>query len=263
MDYWGREAFEGMLALAAYIAYCESCVDKQKTKTSIFKNLPHRSAGPLWHLLQQALQTLGDKSQFSGAYLPLLRDPYKTEINETVTQLAQQKHGKIPTNLDYPRILTMLGNFTNTALANRVFGFFEQITQKRFQTTFSGIFRSAKGASPPFVEIFEYEGAQTFSPDQVFICDRDTGQALPLSPLIIMGLGTTTSHYEHEEMYFYDTERPKDTLYAYKSIRPGKEQQITGDGDLAPLFERLRSMKELDPESSLISGVKLQSRTEA
>lgn len=262
MDLCGREAFEAMLAFAAYTAYCEMCVRRPKADTFLFKGLQHRSAGPLWHLLQQTLKSLGDRAKFSAAYLLLLRDAYKAEFNDAVTQLAQQKHGKIVTNLNYPRILTMLGNLISASLANRAVGFFEHVTQKKFQSKFSGIFRSAKGPSAPFVEIFEYDGTQSFSSDQVFICDHESGQALSLSPLIIVGLAEATNHYEQEEMYLFDTDRAKDATYAYRSVRPGKEQPITVQGDFSILFNMLHSMKEMDPELNLVEGIRLQTRTD-
>jgi hypothetical protein len=52
----------------------------------------------------------------------------------------------------------------------KVLGYFEDARRKAFSmNTFQGIFRHARGASPPFIDVYEYEGTEDFPSEFVFL----------------------------------------------------------------------------------------------
>lgn len=193
MEHCAREAVEAFLALAAYLSYNEYCCGNKRAITRIFKSMPHRSAGPLWSLLKQSVSALGERSVFSRKYSQLVQDPLFTEIDVSIRNLSFAKHGKIA-EVDYPRLVTILGNVTSQVFQSKLFGFFEDVKKKQFQNVFAGVFRNAIGPSQVFTDIYKYEGDQTFSSEQVFVVDVDRSEGLPMSPLMLWGLSTKEEH---------------------------------------------------------------------
>ncbi len=111
----GREAFEGALTLAAYIAYSEWCAAKGEQSSAYFKGMAHRSAGPLWGLLCNCLKRLGANARYSKGLMPLVQAPLYDEIVSAVDAIAQEKHGKTSA-IDFPNILNIIGNIIVSTL---------------------------------------------------------------------------------------------------------------------------------------------------
>jgi hypothetical protein len=257
MDTLGREAVEAALGLFAYIAYSEYCSMRGKHSSHIFKGMQHRSTGPLWNMLKQTLAEGAGKALFCREMSRMLRNPWFGELDHVVSNIAQSKHGKT-SEIDYPRILALVGNLANAVFSTCLFGYFEDVKRKPFRSSFCGTFRNARGPARPFVDMYEYEGRDGFSPEMVFLCHAESGQALPLSPLLLWGLNVSGSRYEEPDLYLYDRSSDKDKMFGYKSVQPREELRIECQDDFGPLFAQLQEMKSEDPRVHLIEGISLR-----
>src|SRR6202044_2456765 len=102
----------------------------------------------------------------------------KPPIALTSTKGARFEHGSV------------LGGKTRAARVNsqwkstgRVFGYFEEVRRKAFRTDrYTGIFRSARGPSSAFNDIFSFEGPESFPQEFVFVFDLARKTGLHLSP---------------------------------------------------------------------------------
>ena len=92
----------------------------------------------------------------------------------------------------------------------------------------------------------------------VFLCDVESGKALPLSPLILWGLNVSRSRYEEPDLYLYDKDSEKNGVFGYKSVQPREELRIECRDDFVPLFEHLQEMKSEDRTVDLIQGISLR-----
>ena len=190
--HWGREALEAILVLITYLCYQEHCIVKDR-ESSYFKGVK-RSAGPIWDLLKRCVEATGDKWTFSREALRLRDGAVFEELDNGVSQIAMAKHGKLAEGLDYPRLLEQVGNVLNKVMDGKVLGFFEDIRLMPFsKNRHSGIFRNARGPSLPFIDIYQYEGADNYPAEYVFAFDVEKQQGLPLYPIILRGLDTTRS----------------------------------------------------------------------
>jgi hypothetical protein len=257
METLGRESIEAALSVFAYTTYSEYCTMKGRGASYMFKGMPHRSAGPLWNMLKQTLADVSGKSRFCCEVSRVLEEPLRGELEVAVSNIAQSKHGKIA-EVDYPRILTLLGNLARAVFSTYLFGYFEDVRKKPFQASFRGIFRHARGPARPFVDMRGYEGSESLSPEMVFLCDAETGEALPLSPLFLWGLNLSGSRYEEPDLYLYDRGSEKEEVFGYKSVQPRQELRIEHRGEFAPLFEQLRGMKSEDRRIGLVQGISLR-----
>jgi hypothetical protein len=92
-----REAFEGMLALAVYTAFCT--VTGSRT-SNYFKGLRQCSAGPLWRTLRDMAAASGRRWLIAKELLPLISGSFLAEMDHAVTQVAPAKHGKKSDGVD-------------------------------------------------------------------------------------------------------------------------------------------------------------------
>lgn len=88
----GREAFEMVLALMAYIAVSEA-VARQKLGKAL-KTYQHRSMGPLKALLVTSLNALGTDAEFAKGFNQLL-DHYKDQLDQAIDDFNDHKHDKL------------------------------------------------------------------------------------------------------------------------------------------------------------------------
>jgi hypothetical protein len=262
MGRWGREAFEGMLMLAAYIAYVEHC-GAGGAKGGIFKGMRQRSAGPLWAMLKRCAAATGKKWQVAPQLAELAGGDVAEEIDTAVAKVAQSKHGKTVGGLDYSRLLERMGNIIARALGGKTFGYFEDTRRKPFSMNkFQGIFRNARGHSAPFIEIYEYEGSENFPPEFVFLFDVERGNGLPLYPLIVRGLDNKRSYRAEADFFVFDIVRRNDTEVAYRAIQERDEVVIFAQSEFPELFQNVSECLAQDPNCSLVEGIALKVRTE-
>lgn len=127
------EFVEAALAMAAYTAYFDYCIHKGHGETKLFKSLTQRSASPLWALLKDCLQQLGNKATISSPYKELLSQELNEDVDNVVRFLAQRKHGKASdTSVDVLRPVRVLANISQKVFANNSFGFFENVRKQKF-----------------------------------------------------------------------------------------------------------------------------------
>jgi len=261
MDRWGREALEGLLSVAAYLGYAEHCA-VGGAGGSVFKGFRQRSAGPLWAMFKRCATATGAKWEFGKELLSLSATPVLEEIDTAVSQVAFAKHGKRAEHLDYPRVLEKIGNALAKAVHGRVLGYFEDAKRKPFSmNTFQGIFRNARGASPPFIDVYEYEGREDFPSEFVFLFDVETGIGLPLFPLVVRGLDRARSHHEEPDFFLYDIVRAGEKEIAFKAVQERDEVVSSADGRFPELFETAAAVVKEDAQTTLIKDVKLRPRS--
>lgn len=238
----GREAVEGLLTLGAYVAYADYCAHS-KQASSHFKHLPHRSAGPLWSVLRNLVNGEKNGLTFSRPIAGLFDPSCYNQLNNWIDFLAKAKHGKdFP--IDYVSFLGLLGNHVGKLFSDWVFGVFESVTAKRFASgRFQGIFRSLQGASPTFINVYQYEGPHIFSGSDVFVVNIKLGQALNLSPLFLWGLNTRVSG-EEPELYEFDSTKAEN--YMFKATQARIERPVEKDSDLVDIWHALTEMRDHD-----------------
>ncbi|MVT68475.1 molecular chaperone [Bradyrhizobium pachyrhizi] len=253
----GREAVEGLLTLATYVAYADFCAHSQKT-SSHFKGLPHRSAGPLWALLRNLTKVENRNLTFSAPIRDLFDGQNYDQHNQWIDEIAKSKHGK-EFKIDFVSLLGHFGNAVAKIFVDWQFGVFEAVTPKRFATNkFHGIFRTLSGASQTFINVLEYEGSQPFADSDVFIVNSKEGTALNLSPLFVWGLNRLSTE-EEPELFEFDSE--KANQFAFKAIQFRAEQIVGEKSPAHEIWIRLRQMREQDQCSPEIGGLTFQSFT--
>lgn len=259
MDRWGREALEAMLALIAYVAYAEHRAGGGEGGGT-FKGFRQRSAGPLWGMFKRCASTSGPGWMFAKDLLPLADATNLAEIDHAVSQIAQAKHGKRAEGLDYPRVLEKIGNALAKTMHDKVFGYFEDARRKKFSMkAFQGIFRNARGSSPPFIDVYEYEGPEDFPQEFVFLVDLQKGVGLPLFPLLVRGIDKGRSHHEEPDFFLYDIVRHDGTEIAFKAVQ--ERPEITLDGESLPeLFADVAALLREDVALIPVQDIKLTKR---
>lgn len=256
LDLLGLETFEAFLCLAAYVSYSEYRCVKGSAQTKLLKGFRQRSAGPLWALLKGALQELRGCAHFSRGYLKLVEEPFVVEFDQAVGEVAKFKHGKKAVGLDYVRILGILGNVTNRVFAEQIFGSFEAVTKQRLKREYTGFFRCARGPSAPFIDLYEYSGRESFSDEQVFVCDPETGQALLVTPLMLWVQAESGTRRWEPQLFMFDI--AKDGEFGFKATEVLDELVARSDNEWAPIFEELQRMRDFDPQLAVIEHVRLQ-----
>jgi len=260
MDRAGRSALEGMLSLAAYIAYIEHCTIT-RASSGFLKNMGKRSAGPLWALLKGCAAATGKKWTFMREIVPIVEGSSRDEFDRAISLVAQAKHDKRVDGLDYPRILGQLGNALSRCFNGRAFGFFEQARLQFLSLDqHEGLFRSMQGPSAPFTEIHEYKGHLAFPPQFVFMFDVATGEGLPLSPLFVRGLDAREDRYVEPDLYSYDIRRGGGREVAYKAVQE-REEVVLSQQNIPQLFSSISSTLEADRQIEIVKGVTLTPRS--
>jgi hypothetical protein len=260
MEHWGREALEGMLTLATYISYAEHCA-AGGASGNVFKTLRQRSAGPLWAMFKRCAAATGNKWQLAQGLLELARGDAAAEIDKAVSSVALAKHGKRAEGLDYARILERIGNIIAGGLAGKAFGYFEDGRRKPFSMNlFQGVFRNARGPSAPFIDIYEYVGAENFPSEFVFLIDIERGEGLPLFPLITRGLDGQRQYYGESDFFLFDIVRRNETEIALRAVQEREEVVLQSKGNFPELFQSLSAYLVEDRSCALIKNVTLKSR---
>jgi hypothetical protein len=260
MERWGREAFEAMLMLAAYIAYFEHCA-AGGMKGGVFRGFRQRSAGPLWKMLTTCSAATGKRWQIAPGIRELTMGEIAEEIDKAVSAVAQFKHGKRVEGLDYSRLLEKTGNVLARALTDKAFGYFEDARRKAFSMkSFQGVFRNARGHSAPFIDIYKYEGLENFPSEFVFLVDLESGKGLPLYPLILRGIDVDRSYRAEADLFVFDIVRGKDSEIAYRAIQERDEIVISEPDRFSELHNAVSDILTQDPTLSLVEGITLNSR---
>lgn len=253
-----REAFEGMLSLAVYTALAEHCT-VAKGQTNYIKGLRQCSAGPLWRTLKDMANSTGRRWVVSKDLLPLLSGNLLTEMDHAVAQIAPGKHGKKSVGVDWPRILQQFGNSLAKVFEGRLFGFFQEARKKAFRTDrYTGIFRSARGHSSAFNDIYSFEGPECFPEEFVFVFDLSRRTGLRLYPLFVRGLEGDGSHHIDPDFFLFDIAR--DNEYGFRAVQEREGVSLSKESPFRELYESMTEVTTLDPRLEPIRGFEFTPR---
>lgn len=251
----GHVCFEAFLTLATYVVYAEYRLTKGRSETKVFKSFRQRSAGPLWAFLRQLIDKLDDASSIGAAYKKLFCGAYYEELNRAVSEVANFKHEK-SAELNYPRLLWILGNVTAQAFQGKTFGYFENVVKKKFSKEHEGVFRIATGPSPVnFIHTLRYSGPHSFSEEEVFLCDANQSSALPLGPLMVWWMDREHGYGNQIDLYVFDIEEREGDSFK----RIGQRNAITAtlNNDLKSLSEQLAILRIGDAALEALNMVSL------
>jgi hypothetical protein len=259
----GRSAVEALLTLAAYITLADHCATAPAITSCYFKDVAHRSAGPLWKLLKSALGNFRLKWTFAAPLQKIVeRDGNLEQIDTWITQIANSKHDRA-SNIDYVSFLSILGNHVSKVFAECKFGVFEGVTAKRFAPgQFKGIFRILSGASQTFIHVVEYQGVIPFSDGDVYLVNTEKGEALCLSPLFMWGLNQNVGGTEEPDLYAWDSYTRSTNEHIFKATQFREEFRIDATGDFVETHSTLTRFKEKDVSFPIYTGLSLISRQE-
>jgi molecular chaperone DnaK (HSP70) len=239
----GREFIEAALCVTAYLAYLEFCTLKGSQESRLFKGFTHRSAGPLWALLRECLDAMGNRSDICRPLCELQTPQFFAAVDAVVNHIAEVKHDKaVIGQIDVLRPVTILANLTGKVFGRVAFGFFERVQKRAFAQNYEGTFRHACGTSP-FVHIARYEGPITFSAEQAFAVLTEKGVAIPLDPLIFWDECDRHPELEGGHCFLFDkTER--DGSCSFKAVGFSCSKRVSPDdtirGELAKRVQELR-----------------------
>ncbi|MBI4660359.1 MAG: hypothetical protein HY735_16105 [Verrucomicrobia bacterium] len=250
----GREFIEAALALAAYVAYLESCVHKGRGETYVFKGFTQRSAGPLWRFLQDALAKLPHDAEISGGFRELLRPEFHRLVDEAVNFVAAEKHDKASASeFELLRPVQVLANVCQRVFEANVLGSFEQIKKVPFSGSYRGLLRQVHG-SPPFLRTLRYKGEESFSEQELFLVSVGKRVAMRLAPLLFWK--SCSQHPEDElgHCYIYDIPLKKEGSFSFKAVGfPCPcEIELDTQGAHRAVAELLQAMRQRDQSGSFI-----------
>ncbi len=247
---------EAALSLAAYTAFMELCGLGRRATLRLFKGFTQRSAGPLWHFLQECLKQMANDGDISSPYKMLLTAPELfNQVDGAVVAWANLKHGKIHFGtVDHGRPVRLLANLSHQAFSHAVFGFFENVQKERFGTGFHGTFRHAHG-KPPFLRTSAYRGDTPFPEAEAALVSIDSGLIMPLQPLIYW-----EACPKHPDLDFpghcfvYDSSSKSDQQFSYKAVGFPCAQEISLAGPYQQLAEQIRTIRQTDPVVKTLKG---------
>ena len=138
---------------------------------------------------------------------------------------------------DFRPVLRKVGNTLLNALKTRKVGFFEGVEKRKFSSSFHGRFAEVKGPSRNFYSTFAYQGNASFSSECLYLVDLESGTAISLFPLMVMGLEEIAGA---PHFYMYDSMK-KDAA-VYRTIEAGQTISVSANGELAELWESVQSL---------------------
>ncbi len=223
-------AFEGILFCILAVAYADYRSSLDSRPSAIFKQYTKGSAGPMWAVLRSILEKKNKQALFLPKLKSLLDDRSKSAVDAAIAAISDYKHHRISSYVGYREVLSILGNALNFALLGWRFGQFESVTKVGFSTNYRGVFRAAHGSNGPFVEIYEYEGVQTFSNMEAVLVSSELKQSLHLSPLMFW---TLSSAHSENDIAVLDTTSKESSNY--RLVATGGSVSVNGSSDLADL----------------------------
>jgi hypothetical protein len=251
------EAFESMLCLIASVAYVDYINGKGSRQTNLFKQLRKLSAGPLWGFVRGIIEQKPKESRSKSEFQRLMTSDCEKLINLSIDAINDHKHHRTVSFVDYYRVLGLLGNTLNNALAGWRFGGFDEVKKKGFSSKRSGLFRAAHGSHSPFVEIFRYEGAEDFSDLEAVLVSRTTGEAFRLAPFVFW---TPPDSRGDRTVALLDSVAEDEA--SYRTVEGGQSFSASQESELSALFAQCRHLSTRDEalEPVVCAGVGLVAR---
>ena len=245
-----RNAFESMLAIAAYTAFSELMMHDNQYHT-LLKTFQHRSLGPLKELLMKSLDRLGNKALFSQGYKDMFTT-HKDALDIAMREFNDHKHDKLnEKNINVHEHLMLMANICNKALFEYNFGFFEISKPIKFRKEYENIFRISNDQQP-FIDVAKYEGTELHSPHEVFLIQKKTGKMLCLSPFIF--INENEDFINNLTFLIYDKKYNDDFMFKLLEHEESVNLSTISD-DLKSQMESIYQGKEVNRE--LNSGSKI------
>lgn len=153
-----------------------------------------------------------------------------------------------------------MGNALAKVFDERVFGYFGEVRRKAFRTDrYTGIFRSARGHSSAFNDIYSFEGPESFPQEFVFVFDLASKTGLRLSPLVVRGLDGGDTQYVEPDFFLFDIARGDE--YGFKAVQEREGVSIAKGGSFVELHEGVAELMTADPRLELIRDFEFTPRT--
>ena len=234
-------AFESLLFCVLTVAFVDYRILPIAAKSNMFRQFAKGSAGPMWATLRSILE----KSPKQGTFIPklvgLLEPRNKAAIDDAIQAINDHKHHRVSQYQGYREILAIIGNMLNIALEGWRFGQFEDVTKKGFSSTYSGLFRAAHGAHAPFVDIYQYQGSDSFSSMEAVLASPEHGFVFRLAPMMF---------WSNPDARGDQTIAVLDTLSqsssAYRTIEGGGSISVDADSDLSDLHQMCLETQQTD-----------------
>jgi len=223
-------AFETILFCILTVAYVDYRILPAATKSNIFRQYTKGSAGPIWATLRSILEKSPVQGNFIPKFVGLLETRRKNSIDSAIQAINDHKHHRTSQYQDYREILANLGNVLNIALEGWRFGQFEDVTKKGFSSTYTGLFRAAHGAHPPFVDIFKYQGSDSFSSIEAVLASPKTGLIYRLAPMMFW-----SDFHARPDLTIAILDSVSQASSAYRAAEGGGAITIGVDSDLGDL----------------------------
>ncbi|MCB1616664.1 MAG: hypothetical protein KDI30_11670, partial [Pseudomonadales bacterium] len=230
----GREAFEMVLALMAYIAASEAAA-KQKLGKAL-KTYQHRSMGPLKALLATSLNALGAEAQFAKGFNQLF-DHYSDQLDLAIDNFNDHKHDKLSAgSVNWVEHIEFIVRVFHAAFEGKVFGYCDTCNPDPFEINrYEGRFIVAHDQAP-FINPLIFESNVGASSIVAFVADSNSGKALSLSPFLFW-LDRDNNTLTHG-CFMYDKSNDKQVL-----VKPC-DQAIVSDvsslnARIRPVFDKL------------------------
>ena len=244
-----RECVESALALASYSAYTEARTRKG-ARTKLFRGFTQRSAGPLWKLLQESVQQV-KRPRIMEPFREMLGSELKAFVDRGISALSLEKHEKMEAKSeDNLRLVRILAQTLSRCVGEDAWllGSFENVQKKGFSSKYVGLFRVHHGL-PPFTRCLEYEGIESFSPQEPFLIDPGAGTALSLLPLMFWDNCEAHPDVDFGHLFLFDRlERNRET-YTYKASGVKCSCTVERRGKYEELWRQLRDLAESDQPS--------------
>ncbi|MED5238709.1 MAG: hypothetical protein VX379_03945 [Pseudomonadota bacterium] len=196
----GREVFEAVLAMMAYIAASEAAV--KKGAGNLVKNFQHRSMGPLKSLLQSSMKLLGGDAEFSKGFDEIFCR-YEDELDQAIKDFTNHKHDKLSSSeSDWASYVDMIVRVFHSAFEDKLFGYCDNCNQDPFDPEkYEGHFIVAHD-QPRFINPKKFYSTLS-SPNVVaLVVDQGSGRALSLTPFVFW-FDRPGSDFRHA-CYFFD-----------------------------------------------------------
>ncbi|GFR71017.1 hypothetical protein ElyMa_003801900 [Elysia marginata] len=187
-----REAFESCLAFMAYTAAAEASLSSPID--NLMRGFRHRSMGPLKAMLEAALRSIGKNAKFSNGFSDLFSSENKISLNKAIDDFNDHKHDKLgEQNATWQEYVELVVKVLSKSIENKLFGYSAECCAAPFSSdSYEGLFKVAND-NAPFINSYTYTSNQNISDSFALLYDKDSGEALCLSPFIFWFYRSHTS----------------------------------------------------------------------
>jgi hypothetical protein len=211
-------------------------------------------------MLKALAESSGKKWSFCAQALSLTQSAFREELDQSVSGIAQAKHGKKVDGIDYPRLLEKIGNVLARVTSGKVFGYFEDARRIPFRRDrFRGVFRNARGPKGPFIDVWNFEATEDLPSEYVFLFDTETGRGLNLFPLVLRGLDRQAGYDDEPDFYVFDISRDREV--GFRAVQERAEVIITpATSEYQPVWAEIAKRLQNDELISWSEGFEFKIR---